>query len=149
MNVRDILKGKTAGSAVLTVAPDMPAVEAARLLMSHRIGSVIVVENGSIVGILTERDIVRCMVEKGNVCSTLTVDKVMTPDPVSCRESDSVNKVMQVMSSKRFRHMPVVDNANQLIGVLSIGDVLKSKTEEAEHKADDMEAMVGFVPDRE
>lgn len=149
MNVGDMLKDKAAGAAVLTVTPDTPVLEAARILMTHRIGSVIVVERGrTVAGILTERDVVRGVFEKANQCATLPVRKLMTADPVACREDDSVDKVIHEMTSRRFRHMPVVDKADQLVGVISIGDVLKSKMEEAEGKADDLEAMAGYLPER-
>jgi CBS domain-containing protein len=149
MNVRDLLKGKTAGASVLTVTSDTSVHEAARVLMTHRVGSVMVVDRGrTVAGILTERDLVRGVFEKGDQCASLPVRKLMTADPVVCHEDDTVDKVIHVMSSRRFRHMLVVDKASQLIGVISIGDVLKSKMEEAEGKADDLEVMAGFAPER-
>lgn len=149
MIVRDLLKGKTAGATVLTVTPDTSVHEAARVLMTHRIGSVMVVERGrTIAGILTERDLVRGVFEKGDQCASLPVRRLMTADPVVCHEDDSVDKVIREMTTRRFRHMPVVDKLGQLIGVISIGDVLKSRMEEAEGKADDLEAMAGYLPER-
>ncbi len=149
MSVRDLLQGKTAGTSALTVTPETTVFEAARILMHHRIGSVMVVERGrTVAGILTERDLVRGVFEKGNQVATLTVRALMTADPVVCHEDDTVTKVIHEMTTRRFRHMPVVDKTDQLIGVISIGDILKSRMEEAENKADDLEAMAGFVPER-
>ncbi len=135
MNVRNILTQK--GREVVTIGPDQTLGEAARLLAERRIGAIIVAHPARVVkGILSERDIVRAVASGGvNVLSD-AVSRYMTVKVVTCAESASINDVMQTMSDGKFRHLPVVEGG-QLVGVVSIGDVVKWRLAEieAEHQA--------------
>ncbi len=135
MNVRNILSQK--GREVVTIGPDQTLGEAARLLAERRIGAIVVAQPArSVKGILSERDIVRAVASGGVNVLTDPVSRYMTVKVVTCQENASINEVMQIMSDGKFRHLPVVEEA-QLVGVVSIGDVVKWRLAEieAEHQA--------------
>lgn len=134
MTVRSILDRK--GSEVVTLEPDATLVRAAQLLGARRIGAVVVVDGDRrIIGILSERDIVRAIGETGGDALTLRVDQVMTAKVTTCRETHTVNHVMEVMTRGRFRHLPV-EKDGRLAGIISIGDVVKRRIEEVQREAD-------------
>jgi CBS domain-containing protein len=109
--------------------------EAAQLLSRERIGALIVRNKaGEMIGIISERDIVRVVARDGGAATTLPLSQVMTRDVVCCRLEDSVAEVMSVMTQRRFRHLPV-KQAGKLVGMVSIGDVVKQRVEEAEGEA--------------
>ena len=133
MNVATILKLK--GRDVLTARPDMPLMEIAALLGSRRIGCIVVVdEEGKVAGIVSERDIVRVVGSEGPQALKEPVETCMTKTVVACRESDTIDRLMSEMTSHRFRHMPVVERG-RLVGLVSIGDVVKMRIAEAEMEA--------------
>jgi CBS domain-containing protein len=133
MLVRSLLKGK--GSEVFTVSADISVLEAARVLREKRIGAVIVCDGtGTIIGVLSERDIVRSLAEKGQAALDGAVADLMTRDVKTCGLDDSIDEIMGLMTGRRFRHVPVVD-AGKLVGIVSIGDVVKHKIAEAELEA--------------
>ena len=144
MLVSQILKTK-AGQGVITVAPGASVAEAARLLSDRRIGAVIVSRDGETpLGILSERDIVRELGQRGAGCLTDTVDGLMTTKLVSCVSGDLTDAVLQKMTDGRFRHMPVLDGG-KMIGLISIGDVVKARLEELHAEKDALEGMIkGF-----
>jgi CBS domain-containing protein len=133
MTVRSILDEK--GHDVLTVGPNDRLSEAVRLLAEHRIGA-LVVTNGDrkILGILSERDIVRCIAAEGMAALDEQVRTAMTPKVKICYEHHTVNEVMEIMTNGRFRHLPV-EKDGQLDGIVSIGDVVKRRISEVERKA--------------
>lgn len=134
MSVKAILDQK--GRAVTTIAADKTLAEAAALLAEYGIGAVVVSdEDGRIKGILSERDIVRVIGRDGAAVLKQPVSKFMTADVQVCRESHTVNEVMQIMTAGRFRHLPVEENG-RLAGLVSIGDVVKRRIEEAEREAE-------------
>lgn len=139
MLVKSILKAKARGAGVVTVSPDASVGEAARLLATHRIGALVAVEEGgALAGILSERDIVRGMATHDDVCTTAKVRDLMTAAVLTCREEDSVESLMKIMTGKRIRHLPVLDGDDRLIGIVTIGDVVKSRLDEADMDLDNL-----------
>jgi len=133
MIVAQMLKGKTGG--VITVTPTDRVSSAAKLLADHRIGAVVVSTDGvTIAGILSERDIVRVLAARGAAVLEAPVSDLMTSKVVTCRLNDSVNEIMAMMSQGRFRHLPVAEHG-ALVGIISIGDVVKARVAEIEGEA--------------
>lgn len=140
MTVKAILDVK--GRDVVTIAADKALGEAAALLTSRGIGAAVVVsDDGRINGILSERDIVRAIGKDGPDVLKKPVSAVMTPKVQVCRESHTVNEVMQIMTEGRFRHLPVEKNG-RLAGIVSIGDVVKRRIEEAEREAEEIRTYI-------
>ena len=132
MFVESILTIK--GSDVVTVSSNSSIGDLIATLARHNIGAVVVVDNGKVEGIISERDVVRYLAGSAEGFRSKPVSTLMTREPKTCRKSDTVDSAMNIMSQGRFRHLPVVENG-QLIGIISIGDVVKRKIEEAEQEA--------------
>lgn len=139
MLVSDILKTK--GSDVMSTTPGATVSEAARQLADKRIGSVLVMNDDAIAGILSERDIVRALAEIGAGCLDKSVGELMTSTVVTCRPDQTIADVMEKMTTGRFRHVPVVDNG-QVVGMVSIGDVVKYRLAEAQDEVAHLAAYV-------
>src|SRR6185312_10646957 len=131
MTVRAILNAK--GHNVLSVPPDAKLSAAVKILSERRIGAVLVMSGTRVDGILSERDIVRVLGERGASVLDEPVSAVMTRKVVSCRPSDTVAGLMEVMTSGKFRHLPVLEN-DRLVGLVSIGDVVKLRVQEYENE---------------
>ena len=141
MIVQQILTSK-GGMGVLTLAPEVPVSEAARFLSDKRIGAVVVSSDGtSAEGILSERDIVRELGRRGPSCLNQSVGEMMTANPVTCGRSDSADKVLGIMTDGRFRHLPVMDEG-KMIGLISIGDVVKARLAQLAMEKDALEGMI-------
>lgn len=140
MTVKAILDKK--GHDVFTIGPNIKLSEAAAILAENRIGA-LVVTNGDrkIVGILSERDVVRVVGKEGASALDKTVREVMTPKVKICNESHTVNEVMQIMTNGRFRHLPV-ERDGYLFGIVSIGDVVKRRIEDVEREAEEIKAYI-------
>ena len=140
MTVRAILDAK--GHDVLTLGPNETLSDAIRTLAERRIGA-LVITNGDrkIVGILSERDIVRVMAREGAAALDLPVRSAMTPNVRICNENHTVNEVMEIMTEGRFRHLPV-EKDGQLHGIVSIGDVVKRRIEDVEREAEEIRAYI-------
>lgn len=140
MTVKAILEEK--GHDVFTMGPNEKLSNAIRVLSEHRVGA-LVITNGDrqIVGILSERDIVRCLAKEGAAALDHTVRAVMTPKVKICNENHTVSEVMEIMTKHRFRHLPVEKNG-QLDGIISIGDVVKRRIEEAERESEEIKAYI-------
>ena len=140
MTVKAILERK--GHDVVTLGPNEQLSQAVRMLAEHRIGA-IVITNGDrkIVGILSERDIVRVLAKEGAAALGLTVRAAMTPKVKICNENHTVNEVMEIMTRGRFRHLPVEKNG-LLDGIVSIGDVVKRRIEDVEREAEQIKAYI-------
>ncbi|HEY1629919.1 MAG TPA: CBS domain-containing protein [Rhizomicrobium sp.] len=133
MLVRHILREK--GRDVVTIASDATLSEAARLLARKRIGALVVRDrDGSLKGILSERDIVQAIAEASVAALAQNVGQYMTRAIETCSEADSVEDLMELMTHRRFRHVPVVDE-ERLTGIISIGDVVKTRIAETEQEA--------------
>ena len=133
MNVSAILKQK--GRAVTTAGANTTLIEVAEKLAAKRIGaSVIVAARGDVAGIVSERDIIRALAAHGSECLARPVSQVMTKQVVTCQETDTLDELMAMMTVRRFRHLPVVTD-NALVGIISIGDVVKHHIAEVEMEA--------------
>lgn len=133
MHVDAILQAK--GSDVFTVRVNDPIAHAIAELNSKRIGAVVVVDDdGRVAGILSERDIVRRMGSDPNAFLATTVGNTMTRAVVTCSPGSSLDELMEKMTERRIRHIPVVDG-DRLVGIVSIGDVVKRKIEATEQEA--------------
>jgi CBS domain-containing protein len=133
MSVADILKRK--GSVVKTVGPDVPARTFAQFLQKEGIGAMVVKNtDGSIAGIISERDLAYGLAPHGSNLGHLSVSELMTKAVITCCPSDSLSKIMKVMTERRIRHLPVLDG-QALVGIVTIGDVLKLRLEETQMEA--------------
>ena len=133
MLVKQIFKQKD--NRIITVAPGDTVATAAEVLKRENIGAVMVSgSDGALSGILSERDIVRALPEHGPEIFALSVEQLMTRDVVTCSSEDRINDLMKKMTAGRFRHLPVLDDG-RLTGIISIGDVVKSRLEELEAEA--------------
>lgn len=133
MNVALILNDK--GRNVVSASADTSLLDITKKLTEHRIGCIVIVDaNKHVCGIVSERDIVRTIAKNGTHVLNEPVSTCMTKKVLTCQEADTIDWIMSEMSSHRFRHMPVVENA-ALIGLVSIGDVVRARIAEAEMEA--------------
>lgn len=139
MTVRAVLGNK--GHQVISVSPDAKLSAAVKILSERRIGAVMVMSGQHIDGILSERDVVRMLGERGASVLDESVHSVMTPKVITCRETDTVGAIMEVMTSGKFRHLPVVEN-DRIVGLISIGDVVKWRVAEYERE---QEALQDYI----
>jgi CBS domain-containing protein len=139
MLVSDILRRK--GREVVCAPPNQTVTDAAQLMSRQGIGSVLVLSDGSIAGILSERDIVRALAEHGPGCLDRPVSELMTSHVVTCGPEERVDRVMALMTDGRFRHVPVIEQG-RLVGLISIGDVVKNRLEEAQAEVEHLSAYV-------
>jgi CBS domain-containing protein len=128
--VRDILRLK--GSHVVHLAADATVLDAARLMNERGIGGIVITEGGDVVGIFTERDILRRVVAQTRDPATTRIREVMTSPVVTCRPDTAVETCRSVMTEKRIRHLPVVDESG-LCGIVTIGDLLAFQLEKQEY----------------
>ncbi len=136
MQVKHILSQK--GREVVTITSDATLSEAARLMARRHIGAVVVrSRDGSITGIFSERDLVRAIADESVAALGKTVASRMTRDVTTCVEIDTIEDLMETMTRGRFRHMPVVED-DQLVGIVSIGDVVKTRIQETLREADNL-----------
>jgi len=144
MLVSQILKSK-GSEGVVTSPPGMSVAQAAELLSSKKIGALVISKDGKTLGgIVSERDIVREIGRRGAACLGDTVDSIMTAKVVTCGRGDQTDAVLQKMTDGRFRHIPVVEGT-QLVGLISIGDVVKARLLELAAEKDALEGMIkGF-----
>ena len=129
MTVRAILDTK--GHQIVSIQPDATVSQAIEILSVRKIGAVLVMSEGRIEGILSERDIVRVLGAKGAPVLGEPVSTVMTRKVVHCRPNDTVAAIMEMMTLGKFRHLPVLD-AERVVGLISIGDVVKWRVQEYE-----------------
>src|SRR6202163_4087982 len=122
MTVRAILDSK--GHHIQSVEPDAKLSAAIKILAERKIGAVLVMNKGRIEGILSERDIVRVLSERGASVLDEPVSEVMTRKVISCRQNDTVSAIMEMMTTGKFRHLPVVED-ERVVGLISIGDIVK------------------------
>ena len=119
--VQHVLERK--GSQILTIGPDASALDAARLMNEHKIGALVVVDQEQVVGIVTERDMLRRVVAKRRDPAEADVRQVMTHEIVCAQPQMHLDEARSIFMHKRIRHLPVVDDAHQLVGMISIGDL--------------------------
>ncbi len=133
MHVADILKVK--GTDVVTTGPDETVAATVRLLNVKRIGAIVVCDAAAkVVGVISERDIIRGVAVNGARALEMGVRDLMTSEVITCKPTETISEVMKVMTERRFRHLPVIDGG-ELQGIISIGDVVKNRLEETEMEA--------------
>lgn len=139
MLVETVLRAK--GNTVVTTGSEATVGEAARVLAANRIGALVVVDRGEIVGVFSERDIVRGMADQGERLFHMPIAELMTRNVVTCAPGDSLESLMATMTNRRLRHLPVIDGG-RLVGIVTIGDVVKNRLEEATMVADSLKRYV-------
>ncbi|WP_137388922.1 CBS domain-containing protein [Rhodoligotrophos defluvii] len=140
MTVAAILKQK--GRDVITSEVTATVHEVAKRLAHWRIGALLILdEGGDIVGIVSERDIVHALAERGAAILSEPIARIMISNVITCSPDDSVARLMEVMTENRVRHLPVVTNG-RLEGIISIGDVVKMRIAEAELEAEEMKRYI-------
>jgi len=141
MIIGSILKGK--GTEVISVGPEDTVLSVARVLNERRIGAALVRDAaGALLGIISERDIVRGMAEHGPGTTGLKAAQFMTSDLVTVTPQTLVIQALGVITQRRVRHLPVLDGEGKLVGLVSIGDLVKARIEEAEQEAQELKAYV-------
>ena len=141
MLIVTVLRSK--GDFVATVAPTATVRELLDVLAEHRIGAAVVMLEDAIAGIVSERDVVRHLSEHGGALLDLPVSRIMTVDVVTSRRDATVEDLARIMTERRTRHVPVVDDAGTLVGIVSIGDVVKSRISELESERNDLVGYIG------
>ena len=139
MRIADVLKNK--GAAVSTITPDMLVSELLTSLVARNVGAMVVVSSAGLVGIVSERDVVRKLHEHGADMLDRPVSEIMTARVITCAPSDSVDSLSGLMTTNRVRHVPVVEDG-QLVGIVSIGDVVKTRMEELQAQHEQLEAYI-------
>jgi CBS domain-containing protein len=139
MTVRAILDTK--GHHILSVEPEAKLSAAVKILGERKIGAVLVMSNGGVEGILSERDIVRVLGERGASVLDEPVSEVMTSKVVSCRQSDTVSAIMEMMTKGKFRHLPVLEG-DRVVGLISIGDIVKWRVQEYENEQEALQQYI-------
>jgi CBS domain-containing protein len=133
MTVKAILSHK--GSDVFSIEPTATLETAVRTLGKHRIGALLVLgPDRRLIGVVSERDIVRALAEHGAAVLTQPLSQVMTRKVVTCSQTETVGGIMERMTTGRFRHVPVVEQ-DQVVGIISIGDVVKYRLHEMERES--------------
>ena len=139
MRVANILTVK--GDDVISVEPNTTIVEVAKVLKSKRIGAILVMEGGSIAGIISERDIARGLPDYSEKILSMPVSDLMTKKVTTCTSDASIDEIMKMMTENRIRHLPVVDDG-KLVGFISVGDVVKNRLEELVAEEDQLRSYV-------
>ena len=140
MTVAAMLKHK--GHDVVSVPPTLSVAEIARLLSERHIGAVLVrTDAGPLLGVLSERDIIHALAANGAGALTMTAAQIMTHAPKCATPQTTITEAMEMMTEGRFRHLPVLDHG-QLVGIVSIGDVVKARIMQQDHEVDSLKAYV-------
>jgi CBS domain-containing protein len=139
MFVSDILAEK--GSLVFSATPQATVAQVAEQLSTHRVGSVLVLQDNEVIGVVSERDLVRAMARHGGAALDMEAREVMTTDVVTCDPDNTIEQVMATMTRGRFRHLPVMRHG-ELLGLVSIGDVVKARLTETQVEA---EALTAYI----
>jgi CBS domain-containing protein len=137
--VRHLLEAKA--PEVFAIGPDAPVIDAIRLMAEKRIGAVVVMQGGKLVGILSERDYARKIVLQGRSSKDTPVREIMTGDVISVGLNDTADHCMQLVTDKRIRHLPVLDG-DHVLGVVSIGDLVKAVIEDQQLELDQLQRYI-------
>lgn len=141
MSVAQILREK--GGNIISVEETDTISDAINILKQRRIGAVMVMREGDVCGVLSERDIVRALPDKGADLLGEPVNVLMTQDVVFCSPADDMESIMALMTENRIRHLPVQDNG-KLVGIITIGDVVKHRIAETEHEAEALRSYIAL-----
>lgn len=140
VRIADLLRHK--GTEVVTAVPELSVSGLLEDLSRHNIGAMVVVdEAGRLVGIVSERDVVRRLNERGAEVLHAPIAEIMTTQVVTCEPGEAVNNLAAIMTERRIRHMPVVENG-RLVGLVSIGDVVRSRIEQLESQSEQLESYI-------
>ena len=140
MRIADVLASK--GRAVVTVVPADPVRALLAALAERNVGAAVVCEGDRLAGIVSERDVVRHLHERGVALLDVPVGEIMTTLVATCRPSDTVETLSVTMTERRIRHVPVLDDDGALAGIVSIGDVVKSRIDQLEEHREQLEAYI-------
>ncbi len=140
MIVSKILEAK--GAEIISLDVDSTVLDVAKLLGERRIGAILILSKGELAGIISERDIMRGLAIRGGAVLADPVESLMTKSVFTCSSNDSVSNLMEMMTSRRIRHIPVVDDGS-LSGMISIGDVVKEQIEESKQEAAALKEYIG------
>ena len=138
MLIRDILKKK--GSKTITTSKETKILDVAHILTKEKIGAIVIVEKEEVIGILSERDIVQAFTKKKSVRNT-QAQEIMTKNVFTCNLEDNNEDLLTLMVNKHFRHLPVLDK-NKLVGVVSLGDLVKDRTKRLKKEIDQLKTYV-------
>jgi CBS domain-containing protein len=139
MRIADVLRNK--GSSVATISPDTTVTELLAGMAEHNIGAMIVMGSDGLLGIVSERDVVRRLNERGADLLKLPVSEIMTTVVVTCAPGDAVDSLTALMTENRVRHVPVIENG-QLAGIVSIGDVVKTRMDELKSEREQLQTYI-------
>ena len=139
MRIADVLRSK--GASVATITPETSVAGLLTELNVHNIGAMVVVSPDGLVGIVSERDVVRALQKQGSDLLTQPVSEIMSTLVATCAPADTVDSLSALMTTNRVRHVPVVENG-RLCGIVSIGDVVKTRMEELEAKQEQLQAYI-------
>ena len=137
--VRQLLENKAPG--VYAIGPDAPVLEAIRLMAEKRIGALLVMDAGAMAGIVSERDYARKVVLQGRSSRETPVRDIMTAEVVSVRLDDTAQRCMSLVTDRRIRHLPVLEGGH-VVGVVSIGDLVKAVIEDQQHELDQLQRYI-------
>ena len=141
MQIADVLRGKATGPGVATTTPTATIGELLALLHRYNVGALPVVDGGELVGIVSERDVVRHLHERGRALLDATVGDLMTTDVVTCSPRDRAADLARVMTERRIRHLPVCDERG-LVGIVSIGDLVKTRIDQLENEREQLASYI-------
>ncbi|MEE4205850.1 MAG: CBS domain-containing protein [Erythrobacter sp.] len=141
MTIAKIIAGRNPED-IISCDAATPVAEVVRMLAGQRIGALPVMRQGRVAGIVSERDVIYKLAEKGRDCMDLPVSEIMTSPAVTVEPSTSADEALGMMTRRRFRHFPVVENG-QLVAFISIGDLVKSRIDEVSHEAEALRAYIG------
>jgi CBS domain-containing protein len=129
------------GRAIFSIGPDEPVLEAIRLMAEHHVGALLVMQGDELVGIVSERDYARKVILKGRSSAETPVAQIMSSPVVTVSMSNSVQECMQLMTARRLRHLPVVEG-RKVVGIISIGDLVKAVMEEQQQTIEQLESYI-------
>ncbi len=129
------------GRAIFSIGPDEPVLEAVRLMAEHTVGALLVMKGEELVGIVSERDYARKVILKGRSSADTPVAQIMSSPVVTVSMSHSVQECMQLMTTRRIRHLPVVEG-KKVVGIVSIGDLVKAVMEEQQQTIEQLESYI-------
>ncbi|HEY8510188.1 MAG TPA: CBS domain-containing protein [Steroidobacteraceae bacterium] len=137
--VRHLLERK--GRALYSIGPDDPVLEAIRMMAEHRIGALLVMREGELVGIISERDYARKVILRGRSSSETPVHQIMSSPVITVSPTHTLDQCMRIVTEKRIRHLPVVESG-RVVGVISIGDLVKAVIEEQQRTIEQLESYI-------
>jgi len=129
------------GRAIFSIGPDEPVLEAIRLMAEHTVGALLVMKGEELVGIVSERDYARKVILKGRSSADTPVAQIMSSPVVTVSMNNSVQECMQMMTARRIRHLPVVEG-KKVVGIISIGDLVKAVMEEQQQTIEQLESYI-------